>query len=65
YTKELSQLQVNMDVLLSEISKQKGILEKMTRKQEAYAKSIAGKDKQIEVLRSKLAEQNTVPAQQL
>lgn len=54
-----------MDVLLSEISKQKGVLEKIVREKEDYEKNIAGKDKQIEELRSNLAEQNTTPAQQL
>jgi len=65
YAKELSQLQMNMDILLSEISKQKGVLEKIVREKEEYEKNIAGKDKQIKELRSKLAEQNKAPAQQL
>jgi chromosome segregation protein len=63
YAKELSQLQVNMDVLLSEISKQKGLLEKIAREKEDFEKNIAGKDKQIEDLRSKLVDQNIAPAQ--
>ncbi|MBC8317384.1 MAG: hypothetical protein H8E41_05720 [Desulfobulbaceae bacterium] len=62
--KELRQLQVNMDVLLTEISKQKGVLEKMTREREASMKTAANKDKLIEDLRRQLEGQVKEPAQQ-